>query len=335
MQAIDPNVGRALIIATAMAHTGYKSAVSQLLELSTAFATDKTLLTLCQVRPGPHGRTRLMHAARAGNVARAVFLLSCGAAAGAADERGATALHSAAWPAGNTCLPGHVAVARLLVEHGAAVNAVDEGGYTPVSLSSNPIVFPRRNLAMVEALVQLGADLNLGNNFGMTDSVPSTTLTSAILLGRWEAATELVRLGANVDAPAGLVNAGHNSLSLACQLGEVDKVRRLLDLGANILFTACAPVCIPLLQLVVMNNGQHEAEKGVHLKLFKLLLARGASTAAAQGIWGEMESLDEMLEGYRGTEEYGLFRAALNAHEAAHRRPQATGWGRMCVCCTF
>ena len=112
MQAIDVNVGRALIIATAMAHTGYKSAVSQLLELSTAFSTDKTLLTLCQA--GPHGRTRLMHAARAGNVARAAFLLSCGAVVGTATEDGDTALHQAAHQ--SACHPGHVALARLLVE---------------------------------------------------------------------------------------------------------------------------------------------------------------------------------------------------------------------------
>ena len=70
---------------------------------------------------------------------------------------------------------------------------------------------------------------------------------------------------------------------------------------------------------MVINNGQHEAKKGAHLELFKLLLARGASTAAPPGKW--TQTLQEVMDEYEGSEDHELFKAALDAHEAAALHP--------------
>lgn len=309
-KAVTSEEERALIIATAMVSSGCN--VAPLLLLSRAILFDKILcraLLASKTCTGPRGRTRLMHAAKAGNFARVTFLLSCGAAVDAATENGTTALHLAAHLSRTfPCTPGHLAVVRLLVERGAAVNATDSEGCTALSLAANPFAFPKENLAMVNTLVELGGDLELGSHHGDKDNVPLTPMALAILLGRWDAATELARLGAKVDAPAGFVNAGHNSLSLACQRGEVETVKKLLDLGADVNFKACRMLAIPLVQLVLMNNGHHEALPGTHLEIFKELLARGASTVVVLG----GQTLEEMLWDYE--EEGGPFTAALSAH---------------------
>ena len=71
------------------------------------------------------GRTELMHAARDGDLARAVTLLHSGLPVDAADSCKCTALMYAT-------TYGHVAMARCLIEHGASVNALSHDRWTPL-----------------------------------------------------------------------------------------------------------------------------------------------------------------------------------------------------------
>lgn len=314
------HVERVLKIATGLALSGQSGTVAQMTGLARAFYSDKTLCRINRDSSGPRGRTRLMHAARTGNAARAAFLLQCGASPRAVTKGGQTALHLAAPHSKHStlCTPGHLALVPMLVQGGADVNAVDEEGYTPLLLAANPqsVVI---NLEMVRVLVENGADLEKGvTHPGEDDIAPWTPLTTATVLCKWEAAAALMALGAKVDAPVGA--GGHNSLSLACQRGDVASVRRLLDLGADIAFKSCGFVAIPLAQLVLINQGQHGAAPGAHLAVFKELLARGISLAAGTGKWGGpsvQEAVDE-IGGGSGCP----FKAALDAHMQAH--PEAT-----------
>ena len=74
-------------------------------------------------RSGPDGKTRLMHAAERGDYPQAAFLLRKGAACGARDAYGATALHRAAGQ-------GHADVVLLLVSYGADATLQDALGRT-------------------------------------------------------------------------------------------------------------------------------------------------------------------------------------------------------------
>ena len=324
---MDASTVRALKIATCLAQCGYAAAVSQMIGLARAFGLDQPLFFACKDFCSiPGGRTRLMLAAKTGNLARATFLLDCGANARAATESGSTALHLAALPR-PACTPGHVAVVRLLCARGADVNATDSGGSTPLYLA----VLPKNSLDVVTALAACGADLERGSLMlqlpGEEGSAPSTPLSAALELGHWETAKRLVELGAKVDAPAGV--GGHTALSLAIQRGQVSRVKVLLDLGASVTFGACTHVNIPPLHLAVMNAGMHDAAPGAHLEVFKELLARGASTAAYQSVWGASQSVEELVADM-GDENYPLFKAVLDAH-GKKQRPAGAAHGHCSV----
>ncbi len=102
---------RVLDVATCLALGGYGEAVARMTGMAHAFHTDVTLWNVHKAYRGPRGRTLLMHAASAGDVARARFLLERGAAINGSDPRGASALVIA-------CVLGNLSIMRCLVEHG-------------------------------------------------------------------------------------------------------------------------------------------------------------------------------------------------------------------------
>ena len=85
------------------------------------FGIHYTLQSLDTEQRDSHGRTRLIQAAEAGDMAEVQRLLRRGAEVDARDDCRWTAMMKAA---GN----GHSAIVRLLLEHGADVNALDKGG---------------------------------------------------------------------------------------------------------------------------------------------------------------------------------------------------------------
>ena len=93
--------------------------------MARAFRADAPLWAVPKAYRGPQGRTALQHAAAAGDVERARFLLERGAVIEGSDNGGTTALMWA-------CMKGRLEVGRFLVEQGGAnVNAAQaDGGYT-------------------------------------------------------------------------------------------------------------------------------------------------------------------------------------------------------------
>jgi ankyrin repeat protein len=106
-----------LKIATGLALSGYGEAVGQMTGMARAFRADVPLWAVHKAHRGPQGRTRLMYAAREGDVERARFLVERGAAVEVVSNKGFSAVMIASQK-------GHLETVRFLVERGgAAVNA--------------------------------------------------------------------------------------------------------------------------------------------------------------------------------------------------------------------
>ena len=138
-----------LSIATCMAESRFGEAVGCLVLLSRAFYSDTQLWGAFKEHQGPKGRTRLMYAARVGNVARARFLLDRGALLDAGNKYfGNTALMYA-----SEC--GRLEVARMLLERGANVNAKQTNGMTALMWASF-----KGHLEIAQLLIEEGANVN-------------------------------------------------------------------------------------------------------------------------------------------------------------------------------
>ncbi len=148
----------ALSVATFMAAGKCGQAVGCLVGLSKAFYSDEQLWRAFKDYQGPRGKTRLMHAANVGNVARARFLLDMGANVNAArTDTGMTALIGASFN-------GFLGIAQLLVERGANVNAAKtDNGYTALMLASK-----KGHLETVRFLLSRGASKAALNSAGDT-----------------------------------------------------------------------------------------------------------------------------------------------------------------------
>jgi hypothetical protein len=121
----------------------------------------------------------------------------------------------------------------------------------------------RGHLAMVEALVQLGLDVNepCGGN-------PETPLHSAAWDGRVETAKWLLDHGAKVDA---VDNYGRTPLISAATDGSVETVRLLLDSGADVHASYGQPPVDAV--ATALSRG--------HTEVADLLRGRGAAKAPA------------------------------------------------------
>jgi hypothetical protein len=91
----------------------------------TTWAEEAFWSGLVRVRAGPEKRTRLMYAARCGDVTRITWLLARGAPMEMKNIAGSTALHCASWS-------GHADAVRALLAAGAIVEAANNSGCTPL-----------------------------------------------------------------------------------------------------------------------------------------------------------------------------------------------------------
>jgi ankyrin repeat protein len=114
------------------------------------------------------------------------------------------------------------------------------------------------NLALVHRFVHQDASLvNLQNKVGQSP------LHLAVVNGRTEVVAYLIRSGVSVDQ---LTRDGWTPLLLACECGDANTSRMLLDSGADVNFKSKKHGNSPL----------HRAANSGHLELAKLLLSRGA-----------------------------------------------------------
>jgi ankyrin repeat protein len=121
---------------------------------------------------------------------------------------------------------GNCEMIQLLLESGAIVNAQDSAGFTPLMYAISHKHNDKRS-ETVKLLLQAGADVNVKNVFG------HTPLTSAIASGY----TEIIRLLITVHTNIDLVNTqdkeGVTILMQAASIGDSEKVKLLLDAGAD------------------------------------------------------------------------------------------------------
>jgi uncharacterized protein len=231
-----------------LALRGHNAAVAKLLRASGGVAQDReTRASICWVvAAGDLARIRallpkqtnldarfeaggtLLHlASRQGSIDIARELLSKGANIEARDDEGRTALHLAAQY-------DHESLAKLLLAKGANVNAQDGAGETPLFIVAN---HAEPHVKLARLLLASGADGTIRSR----DHIAPRSLTELID----ELGTELVE---------------------TCQEGQVDRVKELLDKGANIDFRA--------------DDGRaplHAAVSAHRADLVRLLLSRGAT----------------------------------------------------------
>ena len=136
--------------------------------------------------------TWLMHAAMTGDLARARFLLKCGAPINAVNSDGSTALLFAA------CY-GRLSVAKLLIENHANVNTPNKSGWTPLHDVCGTYIGTKstdnERKALLKVLIAAGAHLNVRVNNDALHA-GSTPLHIAAIGGLYTLFSILCRAGA-------------------------------------------------------------------------------------------------------------------------------------------
>src|SRR5688572_3466935 len=188
------------------------------------------------------------------------------------------------------------AVAQVLLEAGAdpdALAALYGGQCTTLALlvSSTPPARAGVQVALVETLVDHGASITPKGEGEWVSPVET-----ALVFGKQDAATTLVKRGAPVETLAAAAGLGdiekarhmlsdanaidrHRALALAAQLGHTDVVRLLLDAGAD-------PNRFNPPGTHSHSPPIHQAIAAGHLDVVKLLVARGARLDIKDTIYG-------------------------------------------------
>lgn len=146
---------------------------------------------------------------------------------------------------------GNVSVIEALVELGADVNAPNNNSFTPVLVAAQ-----YGHVEAIRVFAKFGGDVNFPNNDGITP------IYIAAQNGHVEAIKALVKLGANVNTPN---SDGATPLFVGVQSGHVEVVKALPKLGANVNTPA--------------NNGAtpvHIAAHNGNTKVIKALYKLGA-----------------------------------------------------------
>ena len=198
------------------------------------------------------GKTPLVVAAMFDKPAIACRLIELGADVTIADEKGATALHWAAYA-------GELSTVQALVAAKADVEAL---GKTLDNNKGPPLHAAAMggNLAVLEALVKIGADAKAA------DSAGSTALHMSAVCGHVAVMRRVVELGVDVGAVDGV---GRTALMYTAMAGQMAALEALLGMGASVNGGE-----VPALFLAAMNGQVAVAE---------VLLSAGADVTAVNG----------------------------------------------------
>ena len=157
-----------------------------------------------------NGSTPLHKAAQFGHKEIVELLINKVADVNAKGELGETPLHSAA-------ADGEKEIVELLIVAGADVNVRDKEGYNSLHRATY-----ERHKNVVELLIAKGTDVNAKTNQG------ETPLDMAVVVGNNKIADLLRKHGGKT------IHLQYNSLHEAAEAGEIEDVKKLLDLGRDI-----------------------------------------------------------------------------------------------------
>ncbi|KAG9151807.1 hypothetical protein Leryth_002082 [Lithospermum erythrorhizon] len=160
------------------------------------------------------GETPVLHAARQGHTATAMYLVKQGADPTIASELGATALHHAAGI-------GEIELLKSLLSEGVDVNLQSDAG--------SPLIWAAGH-GQSEA-VKLLLEHNANPNLQTDDDV--TPLLTAVAAGSLPCIELLIQAGAHANVIAG----GATALHIAADQGSVELINCLLKAGADPNFT--------------------------------------------------------------------------------------------------
>src|ERR1700691_4225448 len=114
----------------------------------------------------------------------------------------------------------HVAAMRLASARGTTVNATAADGSTAIMYAA-----ANGDLELVRALIKIGANVKLANQFG------TSALTEAAIIGSAPIVEALLKAGAD---PNFRTPNGETPLMAAARTGKIDAAKTLLDAGADI-----------------------------------------------------------------------------------------------------
>ena len=158
--------------------------------------------------------TALMIACQKYYVEAIDVLLNAGADSNITDTKGFTWIHHAA---GGICSKETL---QAIIDHGVDINAIDEDGRTVLMISCQ-----MGNVEAINVLLNAGADSNI------TDTNSGTWIHYAVDGGcSKETLQIIIEYGANVNA---LDKNNSTALMLACQKGNVEAIKVLLNAGAG------------------------------------------------------------------------------------------------------
>ena len=162
-----------------------------------------------------NGSTPLHKAAQFGHKAIVELLINKVADVNAKGELGETPLHSAA-------ADGEKEIVELLIVAGADVNVRDKEGYNSLHRATY-----ERHKNVVELLIAKGTDVNAKTNQGETPL--DMAVDMAGVSGDNNKIADLLRKHGGKT-----IHLQYNSLHEAAEAGEIEDVKKLLDLGRDI-----------------------------------------------------------------------------------------------------
>ena len=249
---------------SAMAAEGHLAEGNTASTLARHLRADPVLVPIIKNKQGPKGRTRLMFAAKEGDLERVRFLLEKGSDPTKEDADFHSVLYYAAI--------GGPDVIDLLVQNGADLDYQNRWGNTALHYAA-----AYGNLGAVMNLCNAGANVNKVND---NQNIPLMEALEPIMVRvgnvPHETKTAIVRVLQEAGSDITMKNKqGSTALHLACHDGNVEAVRFLCEADSDV-DARDNDGSTPLITLI-RNSSLNETPRLNIIYIVKILLAYGAN----------------------------------------------------------